>query len=68
MTQLEDFLKQDAVASLLQEKGFPVKIEVPIKYTIRAVFEFQSWALFDVKPPPDGLYDIPADFELISRR
>ena len=41
MTQLEDFLKQDAVASLLQEKGFPVKIEVPIKYTIRAVFEFK---------------------------
>ena len=69
MTQLEDFLKQEAVSSLLQEKGFPVKIQVPIKYTLRAVFKFSKYKFFGgYSLPPKSTFEIPEEYDLISRK
>lgn len=45
LTKLEDFLKEEAVSQLLTKTGFPVKIQVPVKYSIRAVFRFQKFMM-----------------------
>lgn len=69
LTQLEDFLKQEAVSSLLQEKGFPVKIQVPIKYTLRAVFKFSKYQFFGPhSTAPSDIFEIPQDYDTISRK
>ena len=51
--------------------GFPVKIQVPIKYSIRAVFRFQKFVLLEASkqpPPPRDLFAVPASFDFISRK
>lgn len=57
------------MSSLLQEKGFPVKIQVPIKYTLRAVFKFTRYEFFTpTHKAPRCIFEVPEDYDSISRK
>ncbi|CAK92764.1 unnamed protein product (macronuclear) [Paramecium tetraurelia] len=69
ISSLQTVLQNESVKQLLNDKGFPVRIEIPINFTIDAVVTFQAYKQIDIEDPEiKKLFQIPEDYLLVSRR
>ncbi|CAD8100556.1 unnamed protein product [Paramecium primaurelia] len=69
ISSLQTVLSNETVKQLLNNKGFPVRIEIPINFTIDAVVTFQGYKQIDNEDIEiKKLFQIPEDYQLVSRR
>ncbi|CAK61436.1 unnamed protein product (macronuclear) [Paramecium tetraurelia] len=69
MQSLKTVLSNESVKQLLNDKGFPIRIEIPINFTIDAVVTFQAYKQLDMEDNQiKSLFQIPEEYQLVSRR
>ncbi|CAD8198490.1 unnamed protein product [Paramecium pentaurelia] len=69
ISSLQTVLSDETVKQLLNEKGFPVRIEIPINFTIDAVVTFQAYKQIDNEDIQiKKLFQIPEEYQLVSRK
>lgn len=79
MQRMNTILKNEALVEILRENGFPVKIEIPIGFTVKAKVVFSNFrflskddACDDILPQDaysiDDLFNVPDYLERTSRK
>ncbi|CAD8188665.1 unnamed protein product [Paramecium pentaurelia] len=69
LQSLEEILLSETVKQVLNDNGFPVRVEIPINFTIDAVVTFQNYKQIDFENQEiRELFQIPSTFHLMQRR
>ncbi|CAD8093713.1 unnamed protein product [Paramecium primaurelia] len=69
LQSLEEILLSETVKQVLNDNGFPVRVEIPINFTIDAVVTFQNYKQIDFENQEiRELFQIPSTFNLMQRR
>eukprot|EP01016_Furgasonia_blochmanni_P051455 TRINITY_DN8105_c0_g1_i2.p1 TRINITY_DN8105_c0_g1~~TRINITY_DN8105_c0_g1_i2.p1 ORF type:complete len:300 (+),score=34.29 TRINITY_DN8105_c0_g1_i2:437-1336(+) len=72
LQKLEVFLKNESINTLIKSEGFPVKMQIPLTYSIRANIAFANYRPLseDQRNINDSatLFHIPEDFSIIDRK
>jgi len=66
VSKLQEFLKDNKIQDFFVQNGFPVKIQVPVGYSIQAVVTFEKFQPFP--EAASGVFDIPTDYSLVKRK
>ncbi|CAK79195.1 unnamed protein product (macronuclear) [Paramecium tetraurelia] len=69
LQSLLEILLSETVKQVLNDNGFPVRIEIPINFTIDGVVTFQNYTQIDFDNSEIiELFQIPSNFTLMQRR
>ncbi|CAD8090483.1 unnamed protein product [Paramecium sonneborni] len=69
LQSLEEILCSETVSQVLNNNGFPVRVEIPINFTVDAVVTFQGYRQIDFEDKETAeLFQIPNNFNFMQRR
>ena len=73
LQQLEKYLERKELKELLDQEGFPIKLTVPLIYTIQATFQFKQFQFLEDHTYAQRanlycLFKVPSDYEIVSRK
>ncbi|KAL4477730.1 hypothetical protein ABPG72_018904 [Tetrahymena utriculariae] len=69
LSKLNEFLNKDEVKTLFQNEGFPVKIQIPLNYTIKSTIDFSDFKFLNSQSEDlKNIFDIDPTYQVIPRK
>ncbi|KAL4432140.1 hypothetical protein ABPG74_014394 [Tetrahymena malaccensis] len=69
LSRLNEFLNKDEVKNLFQNEGFPVKIQIPLNYTIKSTIDFSDFKFLNSQSDElKNIFDIDPTYQVIPRK
>ena len=65
---MNEFLESEGLKEMFERHGFPVKINIPIGYSIQANVVFNSYRDIEATENCEELFRVPAEFTKVPRR
>lgn len=67
--KMKEFLKNDSLKQVISDNGFPVKIQIPIGYSVRATVTFNKFQYLENSPEIlKEVFTVPEDCQYLNRR